>query len=138
MSWTPKNWVKWSTFQFNLTTFVIVIFSDNFGGLKFSYMCQKNESCQINLKDTSFDSVFCADPESVFCFWLKALFEFENRWIPPKMVMIPVKTIFLDKEKKKKQVMRNFFTVVWWIKWDKIIFITYVEKLDKFTKSTYT
>ena len=26
----------------------------------------KNETCQINLKDTSFDSVFCADSEYVF------------------------------------------------------------------------
>ncbi len=28
--------------------------------------------------------------------------------------------------------------MVWWVEWDKIfVFITYVEKLDRFTKSTY-
>ncbi len=64
-------------------------------------MCQKNESCQINLKGTSFDSVFCADSESVFGFRLKALFEFENRWIPSKMAMIPVKTICSTRKRKK-------------------------------------
>ncbi len=39
----------------------------------------KNESCQKSLKDTSFDSVFYADSESVFSFYIKALFESKNR-----------------------------------------------------------
>ena len=69
---------------------------------------RKNESCQINLKDTSSDSFFCADSESVFCFGLKALFEFENRRIPPEMPMRPVKPTFfnLGKERKKTDTRR--------------------------------
>jgi hypothetical protein len=63
---------------------------------------RNNESCQIKLKDTSFDSVFCADSESVFSLWLKPLFEFENRWIPPKTGMISVKTTFFDIGKETK------------------------------------
>jgi hypothetical protein len=63
----------------------------------------ENESYQINLKDTSFDSVFCADSESVFSLRLKALFKFENRRIPPKTAMPPVKTIFLDEGKKREK-----------------------------------
>ncbi len=70
----------------------------------------KNESYQIHLKDTSFDSVFCTDSESVFSLRLKALFKFENRRIPPKMAMPPVKTIFLGKEKKRKKRLRDFLT----------------------------
>jgi hypothetical protein len=50
------------------------------------------------------------------------------------------KTTFLHtgkKEKKKRYV--TLCLVVWWVEWDKIFaFITYVEKLDRFTKSTYT
>ena len=68
----------------------------------------KNESCQISLKDSSFDSVFCVDSESVFCFGLKLLFELENRRIPLKMAMVPVKTTFLDlgKDRKKNDTWR--------------------------------
>jgi hypothetical protein len=67
---------------------------------------RKIESCQINLKDTSFDSVFYADSESVFSFSQKVLFEFENRWIPSKIAMVPVKSTFLNtgKETEKKDM----------------------------------
>ena len=64
---------------------------------------RKNESCQINLKDTSSSSVFCADSESVFCFGLKVLLESENRTIPPEMPVRPVKPTFLDLGKKRKK-----------------------------------
>jgi hypothetical protein len=67
------------------------------------YTGQKNESCQINLKDTSFDSVFCANSQSVFSLRLNVLFEFEKRWIPPTMVIVPVKTIFVNIRKKRKR-----------------------------------
>ncbi len=46
---------------------------------------------------------FCADSESVVYFRLKALFEFENRGIRPKMALVPVKTIFLNIGKKRKE-----------------------------------
>ena len=70
----------------------------------------KNESCQINLKDTSFDSVFCANSESVFILSLKVFLELENRQIPPKMAMVPVKTTFLHEGKKRKKRMCNMMT----------------------------
>jgi hypothetical protein len=42
------------------------------------------------------------------------------------------------KEKKKNQYIL-LWLVVWWIEWDKIFdSIDYVEKLDRFTKSTFT
>ncbi len=68
---------------------------------------RKSESCQINLKNTSLDAVFCADTESVFFSRLNVLFETENRQIPPQMAMVPVKTIFLDlrKEREKKRIV---------------------------------
>jgi hypothetical protein len=55
------------------------------------------------LKGTSFESVFCADSESVFCVRLKTIFESEKRGIPPKMAMVPVKTVFLNTGKKRKK-----------------------------------
>ncbi len=68
---------------------------------------RENESCQINLRNSSLDAVFCADSESVFCFRLKVLFESENRQIPPQIAMVPVKTIFLGirKEREKKRIV---------------------------------
>ncbi len=63
----------------------------------------KNESCQKSLKDISFDSAFYADSESVFSFYIKALFESKNRWIPPKIVMVPLKPVFLNTGTKRKK-----------------------------------
>jgi hypothetical protein len=63
----------------------------------------KNGSCQINLKDTSFDSLFYADSESAFILSLKVFFEFKTHRIPPKMAMVPVKTTFLNIGKKRKK-----------------------------------
>jgi hypothetical protein len=64
---------------------------------------KENESCQTNLKDASFNSVFRADSESVIGLWLKVLFEVENRWIQSKMARVSVKTIFLSKRKEKEK-----------------------------------
>ena len=88
---------------------------------------------------TSFDSVFYADSESGFVWWLELILKFENGWIPLKIPQVPVNRIFLDagKERKKKRCV-TLWLVVWWVEWDKIFAsITYVKKLDRFTKTTY-
>jgi len=103
------NWVEWDVYQVNLTAFIFWPIYKNFSPLTIPEKMRKNESCQINLIDTSFDSVFCSDSESVFSFWPNILFEVENRWIPPKMVRVPVKTVFLDREKERKKNDAYFF-----------------------------
>ena len=68
-----------------------------------TWKMRKNESCQINLKDTSFDSIFRVDSEPVIRLRPKVFFELESRRIPSKMTRIPVKTSFLDEENKRKK-----------------------------------
>jgi hypothetical protein len=68
-----------------------------------TWKMRKNESDQIKLKDTSFGSVFCADSEYVFSFYLKVIFGFENLCIPSKMDMVSVKTSFRNIGKKRKK-----------------------------------
>ncbi len=67
------------------------------------YNSQKNEICQMGLKDISFNSVLYADSKFVFSFWLKALFESKNRWIPPKIGIVPVKPVSLNTGTKMKK-----------------------------------
>ncbi len=86
-----------------MTTFIFSRICKNYCPPKLPENTRENESCQINLRNSSLDAVFCADSESVFCFRLKVLFESENRQIPPQIAMVPVKTIFLDKGKKRKK-----------------------------------
>ncbi len=133
-------WVKWSVFQVILTIFIFFHFFRYHRRTEIFVYRSKNENCQNNLKGTLFDSVFYAESESVFRLWLKVLFEFENRWIPLKMAMVRVKMIFLDKGKKrKKKRCIGLWLGVWWVKRDTTFpFIAYMEKLDRFTKWTYT
>ncbi len=53
--------------------------------------------------DTSFDSLFYADFESVLFLGLKGLFEFENRWIPSEMPIGPVKTTFVNTDNEREK-----------------------------------
>jgi hypothetical protein len=101
---------------------------------------KENESCQTNLKNTSFNSVYRADSESVISLWLEVLFEVENYWIPPKMARVPVKNYFSQHNKGKiKKWSVAWWAVVGWEERDKIYdSITYLEKLERFTKSAYT
>ena len=58
----------------------------------------------------------------------------------PLYPIILVNTIFLNtgKKRKKKRCI-SFWLEVCRVEWDKILgFIAYMEKLDRFTKSTYT
>ena len=53
--------------------------------------------------------------------------------------VVRIQTIFFDEEKKtKKNKNILLWLVTWLVEWDKIFrSITYPEKLDRFTKTTY-
>ncbi len=68
----------------------------------------------------------------------KLRFSLNKCFCPVENMKYP-KMIFLDKEKKRKKTRCIFlWPGVWSVEWDKIfVSIAYVEKLDRFTKSTY-